>query len=102
MISSPSASTSSTRFNRNAWTPSVKRRWGDKITMWGSISIRTTLPQGTPDSVRKTVQQRIRQCAQDGGFVLGPANDILFDTPIENIIAMYDAARDPNLLTGTA
>jgi len=72
----------------------VKRRWGDRITMWGSISVRTTLPTGTPESVRTVVQDRIRQCGRDGGLVIAPANVIMYDTPIDNVLAMFDAARE--------
>lgn len=72
----------------------VKRRWGDRITMWGSISVRTTLPRGTPQSVRAEVRQHIRRCGYNGGFVLAPANVIMYDTPVANIIAMYEAARE--------
>jgi uroporphyrinogen decarboxylase len=72
----------------------VKRRWGKQITLWGTISVRTTLPQGTPESVRATVRERIRHCGQDGGLVIAPANVIMYDTPAENVIAMFEAARD--------
>jgi uroporphyrinogen decarboxylase len=71
----------------------VKRRWGDRITMWGTVSVRTTLPKGTPDEVRELVRERIRVCGRDGGFVLAPANVIMYDTPIGNVVAMYEAAR---------
>jgi len=72
----------------------VKERWGKQITMWGTISVRTTLPQGTPESVRATVRDRIQRCGQDGGLVIAPANVIMYDTPAENVIAMFEAARD--------
>ena len=72
----------------------VKRRWGDQITMWGTISIRTTLPLGTPASVRAEVQDRIRRCGHNGGLVIAPANVIMYDTPVENVVAMYEAARE--------
>jgi uroporphyrinogen decarboxylase len=72
----------------------VKRRWGHRITMWGTISVRTTLPRGTPDSVRAEVRERIRRCGGDGGLVIAPANVIMYDTPVENVVAMYEAARD--------
>ena len=71
----------------------VKRRWGGRITLWGTVSVRTTLPRGTPDSVRELVRERIRGCGGDGGFVLAPANVISYDTPVENVIAMFEAAR---------
>jgi len=72
----------------------VKRRWGGRITLWGTISVRTTLPRGTPDSIRSLVHERIARCGYDGGFVLAPANVISYDTPIENVIAMFEAARN--------
>jgi uroporphyrinogen decarboxylase len=72
----------------------VKRRWGDRVTLWGTISVRTTLPRGTPASVRAEVQDRIRRCGYNGGLVVGPTNDIMYDTPVENVVAMYEAARE--------
>jgi len=72
----------------------VKQRWGKRITLWGTISVRTTLPLGTPESVRATVRDRIRSCGHDGGLVIAPANVIMYDTPAENVIAMFEAARD--------
>jgi uroporphyrinogen decarboxylase len=72
----------------------VKRRWGDRITMWGSISIRTTLPNGTPESVRTEVEERIRRCGYDGGLVIGPSNVIMYDTPPENVLAMCKAVTE--------
>jgi len=72
----------------------VKQRWGKQITLWGTISVRTTLPLGTPESVRATVRDRIQRCGQDGGLVIAPANVIMYDTPAENVIAMFEAARN--------
>ncbi len=71
----------------------VKRRWGDRITMWGTISVRTTLPQGPPESVRAVVRERIARCGADGGLVIAPANVIMYDTPVENVVALYEAAN---------
>lgn len=72
----------------------VKRKWGSRITMWGSVSVRTTLPVGPPAEIRKLVHERIRRCGYDGGFVLAPANVIMYDTPIDNVLALFDAARE--------
>jgi len=72
----------------------VKRRWGDRITMWGTVSVRTTLPRGTLAEIRQLVHERIRGCGYNGGFVLAPTNFIMYDTPVENVVAMFDAARD--------
>ena len=44
--------------------------------------------------IRRLVHERIRNCGHNGGFVLAPANVIMYDTPIDNVLAMYDAARE--------
>jgi len=72
----------------------AKRRWGNRVTLWGTVSVRTTLPCGTPASIRRHVDERIRGCGADGGFVLAPANVIMYDTPIENVLAFYQAGRE--------
>lgn len=72
----------------------VKQRWGDRITLHGCISIQKTLPFGSPDDVRREVEDLIRTCGMDGGLILMPSNVIQPDTSVENIIACYHAARD--------
>ena len=72
----------------------VKRRWGSRITLHGCISIQRTLPFGTPAEVRREVEDLICRCGYNGGLVLMPSNNVQPDTPVENIIACYHAARD--------
>ena len=72
----------------------VKKRWGDKITLHGCISLQRTLPFGTTDDVRNEVETLIRKCGYNGGLVLFPSNVIQPDTPVENIITCFHAARD--------
>jgi uroporphyrinogen decarboxylase len=72
----------------------IKKQWGNRITLHGCISIQQTLPFGTVADVRKEVETLIRQCGRNGGLVLMPSNVIQPDTPLENIIACYETARD--------
>lgn len=72
----------------------VKKRWGDKITIHGGISLQQTLPNGTVDEVREEVENLIKNCGMDGGLVAFPSNVIQPDTSVENIIACFHAARD--------
>ena len=72
----------------------VKRRWGERITLYGCVSIQRTLPFGSAAEVRCEVEGLIRRCGYNGGLVLMPSNNIQPDTPVENIIACYHAARD--------
>ena len=72
----------------------VKKRWGDRITLHGGVSIQRTLPFGTVADVRREVEALIRDCGYNGGLVMMPSNVIQPDTPIDNILACYDAARN--------
>jgi len=72
----------------------VKRRWGDRIALHGGISLQRTLPFGTVDDVKDEVETLIRKCGYNGGLVVFPSNVIQPDTPVENIIACFHAARD--------
>jgi len=69
----------------------VKQKFGDKITMHGTISLQKTLPYGSVDDVIREVKERIKTCGQNGGLVIGPSNLFQNDIPLKNIIAMYDA-----------
>ncbi len=77
----------------------IKRRWGERITLHGCISIQRTLPFGSVDDVRREVETLIRQCGYNGGLVLLPSNNIQPDTPIENVLACYHTARDFDVRT---
>ena len=72
----------------------VKRRWGDRITLHGGVSLQRTLPFGTPEEVRREVEDLIRDCGYNGGLIVFPSNVIQPDTSVENIIACFHAARD--------
>lgn len=51
-----------------------------------------TLPYGTVQEVRDAVKRAISILGKDGGYILTSAHCIQNDTPIENILAMYDVA----------
>ena len=63
--------------------------FGDRLTFCGSMCVQTTLPNGTPDEVRREVRAR-QELFPDGGLIIGPCNTIELGTPIENVLAMYE------------
>jgi uroporphyrinogen decarboxylase len=75
-------------------TAKLKAEFGDRICFWGAIDTQRVLPMGTPDDVRTEVQQRIRDLAPGGGYVLASVHNIQEDVPPENILAMADAALE--------
>jgi uroporphyrinogen decarboxylase len=62
----------------------------DRLSFHGGIDIIKTLRTGTPQQVADEVRERIRVLGQDGGYILASSHHIQPDTPVENVLAMYD------------
>lgn len=70
----------------------IKRRFGDRLSFWGTVSVQRTMPRGTPADVRAEVRARIRDVGRGGGFILSPAHVLGPETPWENIAAFFETA----------
>jgi hypothetical protein len=69
--------------------------FGGRIVFWGGgVDTQHTLPFGTPAEVRAQVSDRIRVFGRKGGFVFNPIHNIQCNTPVENVLAMFEAVRD--------
>ena len=73
----------------------IKKKFGDKLCLWGTIDEQHTLPFTNPETVRKEVAERIGTIGRDGGLILSPTHNIQLDTPMENFFAMIDAIKQP-------
>ena len=71
----------------------IKAEYGDQLAFLGSIDISHAMPGSVAD-VRAEVRRRIAQLAPGGGYVLAPANHLQADVPPENVIALFEAARE--------
>lgn len=72
--------------------PQMKKKLGDKLAFWGGVDVQKVLPEGTTQDVRKEVKRRISQLAEGGGYVLSASHIIQPDVPLENFLAMLEAA----------
>jgi uroporphyrinogen decarboxylase len=68
----------------------IKRRYGKRLSFWGTIDEQRTLPFGTPQDVAGEVHQRLETVGYDGGLILAPTHHVQLDTPLENFWAMVD------------
>ncbi len=69
----------------------LKRRYGDNVCWHGGIDVQQLLPHGTVADVRAAVSEAKEIFGIGGGIVLGPSHEITPDTPIENILAIYES-----------
>ena len=70
----------------------VKRTFGNRLTIFGGMSVQSELPFLPPDRIRALVRERIDTLGLDGGFMLAPTNTILRDVAPEKTVAMYREA----------
>ena len=73
----------------------VKAQYGSRLCFHSAVDNQQTLPFGTPAAVRAEVHALIQTLASDHtGLILGPCHNLQAITPVENIVAMYEAARE--------
>ena len=64
--------------------------FGDRIVFHGGIDIQKFLPYANPTEVRDHVKYVKSIMSKNGGYILAGSHHIQPDTPVENVLAMYD------------
>jgi hypothetical protein len=73
----------------------LKRDFGDRILLNGAIDSQHVLIEGTVDFVRDRTRQVLDIMSPGGGYVAGASHDyILEETPLANVLAMFDTIRE--------
>jgi uroporphyrinogen decarboxylase len=68
----------------------LRKEYGGRLCFWGSVDEQSTLPFGNPDDVRAETKRRILDLGEGGGLIVGPAQHLQLDTPLENFWAMHE------------
>ncbi len=73
----------------------LKEEFGKQITFWGGgCDTQHMLPFAKPDEIAQHVREQIEIFAPGGGFVFNQIHNIQADVAPENIVAMFDVARE--------
>ncbi len=72
----------------------LKAEFGGRLCFHGGLDIQKTLPRGSQEEVARGVKAVLKNLATKGGYVFASAHNIQADVPPENIIAMFEAARE--------
>ena len=73
--------------------PAVKANFGKQISFLGGIDITHAMPGSREDVIEET-KLRISQLAAGGGYILAPSNHLQADVPAENVVTLFESARD--------
>jgi uroporphyrinogen decarboxylase len=80
----------------------LKRTFGGRLAFHGCISTAGPVAYGTPEEVVRDVRETLAVMmpppdgapgAESGGYALSPTHQLQDNSPTENVVAMYDAAR---------
>ena len=73
----------------------LKKDFGAALLLNGAIDSHHVLINGTPDSVREATRRTLDIMSAGGGYVAGASHDyILEETPLANVLAMFDTVQE--------
>ena len=70
----------------------IRKMCKGKLAFCGLISTQNTLPFGTVEQCRAEARHRLDVVAKGGGYIFSPAHCIQPDTPLENVLVIYEEA----------
>jgi len=72
----------------------LKKEFGNHITFYGGIDTQELLPYGTPEEVKAKAKEVIHTLGRGGGLIISPAQEIMRDVPIENVVALVSTIKE--------
>ncbi len=69
----------------------LKQKYGSRICLIGNIDCSQLLPFGTEQEVIESVKKCIKDAGQGGGYILGPATDLITSINPRNVMTMLKA-----------
>lgn len=83
-------------------TFALKEKYGDRLCFHGAIDVQQMMPNATADELEAEIARRIYDLGRGGGYILAPCHNIGHDIPPENVVALFEQARqlgaDPEAL----
>ena len=73
---------------------SLKKQYGKDLVLFGGIDLQKLLPYNSPEKIKIEVRRICRILGKGGGYIMAPAHNIQPDTPIENILALFEAVKE--------
>lgn len=75
-------------------TLALKEKYGDRLSFHGAIDVQQIMPNASVDEIKIEVARRIHDLGSNGGFIVAPCHNLGYDIPVENVIALFEAAQE--------
>jgi uroporphyrinogen decarboxylase len=72
----------------------LKETYGKDLVFFGGIDLQELLVKSTPEKITEEIKRIAGILGAGGGYIIAPAHNIQDDTPIDNIIAFFEAAKN--------
>ena len=72
----------------------LKKDFGSQITFHGAVDVQGWLQKATPGQVKQEINHLMDEVGRSGGYILAPCHNIQPDTPLENVLAIYNAVSE--------
>ena len=70
----------------------LSRDFGGKVCFWGGVDVQGTLIRGSQEDVKHEIRNLVDLFGKfDGGYIGGTSHSVMPETPLDNVIAMYEA-----------
>jgi uroporphyrinogen decarboxylase len=70
----------------------LKKTFHGELVLHGGVDVQGWLQAATPDEVRNEIGRLREIVGAGGGYIMSPSHHIQPDTPVENVLAFYEAA----------
>ncbi len=75
-------------------TFALKESFGDRLSFHGAIDVQSMMPNATIEELEQEIALRIYELGRNGGYILAPCHNIGHDIPMENVVTLFEKARE--------
>ena len=75
-------------------TFALKESFGDRLSFHGAIDVQQMMPNATTQQLEDEIARRVYDLGRNGGYILAPCHNIGHDIPPENIVTLFEKARE--------
>lgn len=76
----------------------LSREFGRDICFYGGIDEQYTLPNGSIQDVKNEVRHRMETLGRYNGYIVAPSHAFQPDTPMENVLAVYEEVQQKGFI----
>jgi len=68
----------------------LKVEFAGRMALHGAVDVQGWLQRATPAEIRHEVNRLMDEVGRGGGYILSPSHNIQPDTPLPNVLVVYD------------